>query len=779
MAFGKLVQLFFSLCFLQSVLVTTRGEETAGPLSYYTIEIGEGEDVARDVAKRNGLDYVLPVGNLKGFHILRLPSKRFRKRIKKRSTERLLKRLSQDPQVKWAEQQDIHEVEKRDKAVLPHLPFLSKDYSLSSFFEPLEREKNEVIPTAIFKVLESESKKENALQFNDPLWPAQWELYNTGQTNGPKGFDINVMPAWKKNITGYGVVVSIVDDGIDHTNTDLKKNYDPHASFDFNDHFDDQHDPVPNYADASNSHGTRCAGEVAMEANNNFCGVGIAYNAKIGGIRILDGKVTDALEAAALTYNNNYIDIYSCCWGPKDNGMQFDGPRKLTTKALQEGAELGRNGKGNIFIWASGNGGLIQDHCGADGYVNSIFTVAVGAVSHLGLSTFYSEACPGVMTVIPTGGTNDSPFDADMANELDLVTTELDNKCTNNFRGTSSAAPMAAGIIALVLQAKPSLTWRDVQHLIVRTCKISDPLDKDWNINGAGYHIHHKYGFGLLDAGRMLKAALEWKNIGPQRHCVDNYEPQLERAIPARGTLTLMLTTNACMGTANAVDILEHVQVTITLSSICRGDLEISLISPYGTKSKLLNARAADNSKAGLKNWTFMSVHSWEEKPKGDWILTITDRANSGMGCVRNEIELTSGFITMFQLTMWGTYKAVLPKREEIMNDDRISHGEVNEQLANVRNIVGQKKIDGQLAEAFYSENTKKVEADDIPFTWSDLKLSTYVNNTSIRSSKLGEVLLKFWYSLPKKLKKNYAGSLLADKKDVQVRDVDEAQAKY
>ncbi|XP_048454088.1 PC3-like endoprotease variant B [Rhincodon typus] len=778
MAFGKPVILFLPLCFLQSVLAATRGEETAGPFNYYTIEIDEGEDVARDVAKRNGLEYVLPVGNLKGFHIVKPTSKQFGKRIRKRSEEQLLQQLSQDPQVKWAEQQDIHEVEKRDKALLPDLPFLSKEYSISSFFETLDREKHDTIPTAIFNVLNSEHKDQNALQFSDPMWPAQWELFNTGQTNGPKGFDINVMPAWKKNITGSGVVVTIIDDGIDHEHTDLKRNYDPHASFDFNDHFDDQHDPVPEDIDGSNGHGTKCAGEVAMEADNNFCGVGIAHNAKIGGIRILDGRVTDALEAASLTYNNNYIDIYSCCWGPKDNGQNFDGPRLLTTKALQEGAEKGRGGKGSIFIWASGNGGLFKDHCGADGYVNSIFTVAVGAVSNLGLSTFYSEACPAIMAVIPTGGTSDSPYEANMAGELALVTTELDNECTKTFKGTSSAAPMAAGIIALVLQAKPNLTWRDVQHLTVRTCKISDPLNKDWKINGAGYHIHHKYGFGLLDAGRILKAALEWKSMGPQRKCVVNYNRQLKKAIPVKGSLTLNLTTNACMGTRNAIDTLEHVQVTVTLSSICRGDLEISVMSPFGTKSKLLAVRSNDNSQAGLKNWTFMSVHFWGEKPDGVWILTITDEANSVATCERNKDETTSGYITKFQLTLWGTYKIELPKREEIMKLDSIQQGKNNHKLQNIRKLVERNRIDTRLLEAFFHENTKKVQAGDIPFNWSESEFSTPVKNASIPSSNLGQVLLKLWYSMKNKVKSkiHYVRSLLADTNE---QDVDEAQNEF
>ncbi|MBN3308511.1 FUR11 protease, partial [Amia calva] len=229
------------------------------------------------------------------------------------------------------------------------------------------------------------------------------------------------MQAWKRNITGQGVVVTIVDDGVDHRNTDLSRNYDLRASFDLNDHADLAHDPLPNTSDEKNSHGTKCAGEVAMEANNSFCGVGIAYNAQIGGIRLLDGQVTDALEAACLTYHNNYIDIYSCCWGPKDNGMKFDGPRQLTSRALKDGEEKGRGGKGNIFIWASGNGGLANDHCGADGYVNSIYTVAIGAVTNLGLMTFYSEACSALMAVVPVAAGEGSLSDTDEELQSSLV----------------------------------------------------------------------------------------------------------------------------------------------------------------------------------------------------------------------------------------------------------------------------------------------------------------------------------------------------------------------
>ncbi len=60
-----------------------------------------------------------------------------------------------------------------------------------------------------------------------------------------------------------------------------------------------------------NALGTRCAGEVAASGNNSECAVGIAYEAGIGGVRMLDGDVTDAVEARSIGLNNQHIDIYS------------------------------------------------------------------------------------------------------------------------------------------------------------------------------------------------------------------------------------------------------------------------------------------------------------------------------------------------------------------------------------------------------------------------------------------------------------------------------------
>lgn len=100
------------------------------------------------------------------------------------------------------------------------------------------------------------------------------------QNGGAKdGYDMNLAPAWQKGYTGKGVVVSILDDGIQTNHPDLALNYDHEASTDINDNDDD---PMPR-DNGDNKHGTRCAGEVAAVAFNQYCGVGVAYNASIGG----------------------------------------------------------------------------------------------------------------------------------------------------------------------------------------------------------------------------------------------------------------------------------------------------------------------------------------------------------------------------------------------------------------------------------------------------------------------------------------------------------------
>eukprot|EP00071_Canis_lupus_P029435 XP_022262992.1 proprotein convertase subtilisin/kexin type 4 isoform X5 [Canis lupus familiaris] len=467
----------------------------------------------------------------------------------------------------------------------------------------------------------------------DPWFPKQWYMNNKVLS------DLNILQVWSQELSGQGVVVSVLDDGIEKDHPDLWANYDPLASYDFNDY---DPDPQPRYTPSDeNRHGTRCAGEVAAMANNGFCGTGVAYNARIGGVRMLDGTISDVIEAQSLSLQPQHIHIYSASWGPEDDGRTVDGPGILTREAFRRGVTKGRGGLGTLFVWASGNGGLHYDNCNCDGYTNSIHTLSVGSTTQNGRVPWYSEACASTLTTTYSSG---------VATDPQIVTTDLHHQCTDKHTGTSASAPLAAGMIALALEANPFLTWRDMQHLVVRASRPAQLQAEDWRTN-----VSHHYGYGLLDARLLVDMARTWLPTQPQQKCVVRI---VHTPTPAGGALTphaapspiLPLTqvrknVSACAGRANYIRSLEHVQVQLSLSYSRRGDLEISLTSPMGTRSTLVAIRPFYVSGQGYNNWIFMSTHFWDEDPRGLWTLGLENKG----------YYFNTGTLYRYTLLLYGT----------------------------------------------------------------------------------------------------------------------------
>lgn len=237
-----------------------------------------------------------------------------------------------------------------------------------------------------------------ALDIRDPIFHEQWHLYNPVQV----GHDVNVTDVWLQGITGYNATVAIVDDGLDMYSDDLKGNYFAEGSYDFN---DNTLEPKPRLAD--DRHGTRCAGEVSA-VKNNVCGVGVAWDSKIAGIRILSKLISDADEAVAMNYAYQKNQIYSCSWGPPDDGRSMDAPGLLIKRAMLNAVQNGRGGLGSIYVFASGNGAANEDNCNFDGYTNSIYSITVGAIDRKGLHPYYSEKCSAQLVVTYSSGSGDA-----------------------------------------------------------------------------------------------------------------------------------------------------------------------------------------------------------------------------------------------------------------------------------------------------------------------------------------------------------------------------------
>ncbi|XP_061589572.1 LOW QUALITY PROTEIN: proprotein convertase subtilisin/kexin type 5 [Cololabis saira] len=507
-----------------------------------------------------------------------------------------------------------------------------------------------------------DSQADQTLHISDLVWDRPWYNHCSDESKHCQSH-MNIAGAWRMGYTGKGVVVSVLDDGIEREHPDLKPNYDPLASYDVN---GQDPDPSPSYSNnAANYHGTQCAGIVAAAANNSQCTVGVSFHARLGGVRMLGGDVTDIVEAHSLSLRPQYIDIYLAGWGPEDDGATLEGPGPLAHRALQIGTQTGRQGRGSVFVWASGNGGRAGDHCSCDGYSNSIYTISVSSSSRHGSQPDYLEQCSSTLAAAYGGEETEQ-----------TVTLGPQQSCRKAQPGSSLSSSVAAGVLALTLEANPLLTWRDVQHIIVRTSKSHHLIAHDWHVNGAGYKVSHLYGFGLLDAESMVKEAEFWKQVPPQHECVEEAAIQLSRIIHPGSELTSVCETTGCSGEAlQHVVYVEHVVLLVTISHSRRGDLSITLTSPSGTVSQLLANRPLDNSAEGFQNWEFMTTHCWGERAAGEWTLKIKDAPSQK----RDSTDL--GILTKWSLVIYGTSDPPYPvHRQRVRSADILMDSDVTEE---------------------------------------------------------------------------------------------------
>uniref|UniRef100_A0A3B4F7U4 Proprotein convertase subtilisin/kexin type 7 n=1 Tax=Pundamilia nyererei TaxID=303518 RepID=A0A3B4F7U4_9CICH len=430
------------------------------------------------------------------------------------------------------------------------------------------------------------SRSKRSMAFNDPNYPKQWHLHN----DVSKGMDINVTGVWERNITGQGVTVVVVDDGVEHTHQDIQPNYSPEGSYDLN---SNDPDPMPHPdIHSDNHHGTRCAGEIAAVSNNSFCAVGVAYGSKVAGIRVLDGPLTDSLEAIAFNKHYQVNDIYSCSWGPDDDGHTVDGPHPLGKAALQHGVIAGRRGFGSIFIVASGNGGQYNDNCNYDGYANSIYTITIGAVDEKGKMPFYAEECASMLAVTFSSG-----------------------------RGSLRS-------IYFILSYRLA----------------------DWKVNGAGFHHSHQHGFGLLNAWRLVNAAKVWESVPFLLSYQSSVIKEETPIVIYPDELVLTWEVSAADLRQSGMETLEHVAVTVTVIHPCRGNVEFVLICPSGMTSVIGARRAIDRDNAGYQDWTFSTVRCWGERAQGLYTLKISDHKDeSSVQCA------AVGVLKERKLTLYGS----------------------------------------------------------------------------------------------------------------------------
>ncbi|MEO0986673.1 MAG: S8 family serine peptidase [Cyanobacteria bacterium J06639_14] len=480
----------------------------------------------------------------------------------------------------------------------------------------------------------------------DPRFGDQWHLQN----ETPGLLDLNVVDVWD-DYTGAGVEVAVIDNAVDHRHQDLRGNYSTVKDWDFEDN-----DADPTGVDGNN-HGTPVAGIIGASEGNGFGGVGVAYDSTIFGFRVNGSinnqfvrQLTNAIDnASGLEQQsgvNREADVVNISLGSQFRNNfgsnYFDtffpaADMGALNRAIDNAAVFGRDGLGTILVKSAGNERSTNHDTNSSSWNANPHTISVAAVDQNGFVSDYSNH--GASVLVSAFGTNNEVLTTDRTGSEGYNTGPAGNHTT--FDGTSAAAPMVSGVVALMLEANPDLGWRDVQEILAYSARhvgsdvgagIRDDEEYAWTFNGAnnwnggGLHFSNDYGFGLVDAKAAVRLAETWGDTAKTSAndvTVSRDFLNASRTISTGGTSFIQ-------NVNNNIDI-EHVEVDINFTRWDDlGDLELRLISPDGTSSTLIDNSGEDNEAAsggfGAGRWKFYSNAFRGEDTAGNWRVELIDQ---------------------------------------------------------------------------------------------------------------------------------------------------------
>lgn len=563
------------------------------------------------------------------------------------------------------------------------------------------------------------------------------------------GEDMNVIAAYAQGVTGNNTIAVVVDSGLDIRHEDLVGNILPNRSVNLNQSAIDATDPTS--LTATGDHGTSVAGLIAAKGWNGLGGRGVAPDAKLIGMNYLGADVNQSgytqlvvhgfpgsgilVDDPVVTFNRSY-------------GVSYPGVfaySSIAEEMQRYSATVLRSGLGAVNVKSAGNGfrnlrELTGDLCAVNG-ANALgltcqnanfdqaqatpYNIVVGAVNSNGKHTSYSTAGANLLVSAPAG---------EYGHEAPAMVTTDQMSCmkgyssfprkdltgaavfagvfpfnnpghpenpscnyTATFNGTSSAAPNTSGVVALIAEANPQLSFREIRDVLVRTSTKIDPenapveLDvgedgkfvahSGWVTNAAGHAFNNLYGFGRVNADAAVKLAFNYdKPLGEAvisdwigNGVYSNTQQPLALAIPDNSAEGATVTLEV------AEDItLEGVQFKFTVrnpemissphptpqdqstqptnSQTTAGiDLAIEVTSPAGTKSVLLSSKQAltvPSVEAGylLKDSVLLSNTFYGENARGTWTIRLLDtnaenyNSTGATGSFRNALFIT-GFV--------------------------------------------------------------------------------------------------------------------------------------
>jgi subtilisin-like proprotein convertase family protein len=509
------------------------------------------------------------------------------------------------------------------------------------------------------------SHSNSSFSQTDPLSSLMWHLGYSGYPLNQADYPghINLSDA-HDYYTGAGVVVVVSDDGLQTGHPDLSANIGIGLSRNYNLPSPYTGDPSPTSADQS--HGTFVSGFIGASKDNGEGGFGVAPDATLVGFKFIgtDGTLAKKISQATMTT----ASVFNYSYGAMN--CQIDSVDRSYINTLKNNSHRLKQ----IYVIAGGNEYLTHPrstcsniegdsvaylaNANFDQVYSTPYTIVTAALAHDATKAYYSNPGSNVWISAPGGDLNklQPVFSTDLSGCEDGYANseavdnflngahEANTNCNYSYsQGTSFASPIVAGVVTLIKEANPTLSWRDIKYILAFT---ADPIDLEsinlthpqeldlaghtfepgWSTNGAGYPFHNWYGFGKVNTAQaLIKANPKTFNLG---NWITTELPD-GSSFYKTATLNLNVPDNSATGVSHSISVskhkvnIEHVRVKLNVTHTYPSDIGIELTSPSGTKSVL---KSINDRMVGTNlNATFGSNAFYMERSEGTWRIKIID----------------------------------------------------------------------------------------------------------------------------------------------------------
>lgn len=457
------------------------------------------------------------------------------------------------------------------------------------------------------------------------LFLKQWHLENIGGHRMVLGADISAPEAWETTRGHPNVTICIMDDGVDTNQSAFSSPGKIVSPREFN---QNENAPLPIFV--KNNHGTVCA-KIALADENKTGSIGVAPRCTLMPVRIQsrisDKAIKDYFDHARL----NGASVISCSWGVKSKFFPLG---TQAFKAIQKAARQGREGLGCIIVFAAGNenrpiSGFHKGTRVLSGFASHPDVITVAASNSEDQRSPYSNFGPEIWVCAPSSG-NGQPI---ITGDPEGNPIKASGEDTIDFGGTSSAAPIVAGVCGLILSSNPKLTREEVKIILKKTSEKINRTKGKYDFRE--HSIYH--GWGCVNAAKAVQLSNNHNksslpaNSFARRLTFQNFPnlPISEHFVKGVSDYTVV----------NEPGEIQDIEVTINIDHPYRGDLKTSLTGPDGTTAVLHNKKGGirDNvpktfnlkNSPGLKK--FLGKHA-----AGSFTLNAADHAQHDIGVLKD-----------------------------------------------------------------------------------------------------------------------------------------------